>query len=88
MKNAYLIVTDLHCDTEKANRLNYFGECLGAIQSVMTIAAKYREQGCSVRLIFLGDVFDAGLSNNIRIEYGNSWVQRGGVGKEGEALWP
>lgn len=63
MKNVYLVVTDLHCDVEKANRVNYFGEVLQAIQDIMLIADKYRKEGASVKLIFLGDVFDAGLNN-------------------------
>lgn len=63
MKNVYLVVTDLHCDIEKANRLNYFGEILGAMQSIMGLAEEYREKGYSPKLIFLGDVFDAGMSN-------------------------
>lgn len=64
MKNAYLLVTDLHCDVEKANRVDYFGECLKALQDIMSIADKYRSQGYSVNLILLGDVFDAGLTNS------------------------
>lgn len=64
MKNAYLVVTDLHCDVEKANRVNYFGECLQAIQSIIDIASTYRQKGYTVRLVLLGDVFDAGLTNS------------------------
>lgn len=64
MKNAYLVVTDLHCDVEKANRINYFGECLKALQDIMGIAEDYRKKGYSVKLILLGDVFDAGLTNS------------------------
>lgn len=63
MKNAYLIVTDLHCDMEKANRINYFGEILTAMQDIMAIAENYKKRGYTTKLIFLGDVFDAGLSN-------------------------
>lgn len=63
MKNVYLVVTDLHCDIDKANRLNYFGEILSAIESIIAIGNDYRERGYSVKLIFLGDVFDAGMSN-------------------------
>lgn len=63
MKNAYLVVTDLHCDIEKANRLNYFGEVLNAMQDIMKFASEYRERNYSPKLIFLGDVFDAGMAN-------------------------
>ncbi len=63
MTNAYLVVTDLHCDTEKSNRINYFGEILSAIESIIRIGNDYRQKGYSVKLIFLGDVFDAGMSN-------------------------
>ena len=62
-KNVYLVVTDLHCDIEKSNRVNYFGEILSAIQDILDIAEKYRSDGYSVNLVFLGDVFDAGMSN-------------------------
>lgn len=63
MTNVYLVVTDLHCDVEKANRVDYFGEILKSLQDIMGIADKYRSTGASVNLVFLGDVFDAGLSN-------------------------
>lgn len=63
MKNAYLLVTDLHADIEKANRLDYFGEVLGAMQDILALAEKYRHEGYSPKLIFLGDVFDSGISD-------------------------
>ncbi len=59
----YLLVTDLHCDTEKANRINYFGEVVNSMQDIINIADSYRKQGYSPRLILLGDVFDGGIAN-------------------------
>ena len=63
MKNVYLIVTDLHLDFSKANRLNYFGEILNAMQDIMNIAKKYKDQGYNVYQCLLGDVFDGSFSN-------------------------
>ncbi len=64
MRNVYLLVTDLHTDVDKANRLNYFGEILNAMQDIISIASKYRIAGTSVNLILLGDVFDAGSTRS------------------------
>lgn len=63
MKNAYLVVTDLHIDFAKANRLNYFAEVVDAMNSILSVATKYREMGCEVKLLLLGDVFDGSISN-------------------------
>lgn len=63
MKNAYLLMTDLHADMEKANRLNYFSEVVSSIQDVISIAETYRSKGYSPKLIFMGDVFDSGSTN-------------------------
>ncbi len=56
-------MTDLHCDMEKMNRINYFGEIMGSMQDIIQIGEGYRQKGYSPKLIFLGDVFDGGLSN-------------------------
>ena len=64
MKNVYLLITDLHLDLVKANRLNYFGEILNSMQDIQNIAERYRSKGYSVNAIFLGDVFDGSLSNS------------------------
>lgn len=63
MKNVYLVLTDLHLDFQKANRIDYFGEIIDALSQVMSIANKYREQGYTVTLLLLGDVFDGSVSN-------------------------
>lgn len=63
MKDAYLVITDLHFDYSKANRLDYFRESLNNIENIMGIAAKYKEKGYSVNACFLGDVFDSSFSN-------------------------
>lgn len=44
--------------------MNYLGEILQAIQDILNIADKYKSQGYSVNLIFLGDVFDAGSARS------------------------
>lgn len=64
MKNVYLCLTDLHLDFTKANRINYFGEILNAMNDIQTIAREYSTKGCQVNAIFLGDVFDGSLSNS------------------------
>lgn len=62
-KNAYLQVTDLHFDFSKANRLNYFGEILGAMSDIIAVVDKYKDKGYDVYLHLLGDVFDGSLTN-------------------------
>ncbi len=61
--SVYLLVTDLHLDFVKANRINYFGEILGSMDDIMSIAKEYIERGYVVNQILLGDVFDSGMSN-------------------------
>lgn len=63
MKVAYLVMTDLHLDFSKANRVNYFGEILQSMSDILEIADKYKKQGYSVNLCMLGDVFDGSLPN-------------------------
>lgn len=62
-KVAFAIVTDLHLDFVKANRINYFGEVMDAMTHVLEIAEQYRTAGYDINLILLGDVFDGSLSN-------------------------
>lgn len=62
-KAAYLVMTDLHLDFSKANRLNYFGEVLQSMSDIITIAEKYKGNGYEVNLLMLGDVFDGSLPN-------------------------
>lgn len=62
-KNVYLLMTDLHFDFNKANRLNYFGEVMSAMQDISNINDKYKVEGYTTHLIFLGDVCDGSLSN-------------------------
>lgn len=63
MKNVYLLVTDLHLDFSKANRINYFGEVLNAMNDIVLLADQYREKGYTVNQCILGDMFDGSLSN-------------------------
>lgn len=63
MKNAYLIVTDLHYAENKANRKDYFSEILQILQNIAELSLKYRQKGYSPQLIFLGDVTDTSIAN-------------------------
>lgn len=63
MKSAYLLVTDLHIASSKANRLNYLGEILNSLSQIMQIAEKYKAQGYTVNLFLLGDIFDSSITN-------------------------
>lgn len=63
MRNAYLVMTDLHLDFTKANRIDYFGEILDAMTAVLKIAGRYKDAGYALNLIFLGDVFDGSITN-------------------------
>lgn len=63
-KNAYLLVTDLHFDFLKANRKDYFGEIVSAMDDIIQLSKKYKEQGYTATLILLGDVFDGSTSNS------------------------
>ena len=62
MKSVYLIVTDLHLDFSKSNRINYFGEILDAMTDIIDIAQRYQAKGYEVNQCLLGDVFDSGMS--------------------------
>lgn len=66
MKNVYLLLTDLHINFAKENRISYSSEILNAMQDVIEIADSYRKkiQGCSVILMLLGDIFDNSMSNS------------------------
>lgn len=64
MKNAYLLLTDLHYAESKANRVNYLGEVLDIVQSVLQIADECKEKGYNTKLILLGDVVDRSMSSS------------------------
>lgn len=63
MKNAYLIVPDLHLDFYKSNRVNYFNEIVGSMSDILEISKKYKEKGYAASLMLLGDVFDGSMPN-------------------------
>jgi len=56
-------VTDLHYAEQKANRLDYHGEVMSILQNLLLLNDKYKRQGYTVRLIFLGDVIDSSTNN-------------------------
>lgn len=62
MKNAYLVVTDLHYGVSKEHRLNYFGEVMSILQQVLDVSEKYKADGYRVHLLFLGDIVDGPLT--------------------------
>lgn len=62
MTNVYLVVTDLHYNVSKEHRINYFGEVIGIVQQILDISEGYKQKGCNVHLLFLGDIIDASLS--------------------------
>lgn len=61
MKNAYLIVTDLHYNVNKEHRKNYLGEVLQVLTQIADIRETYLSRGYRVYLIFLGDVIDGSI---------------------------
>lgn len=63
-KHAYLIISDLH-KTHKnfRNRISYGAELEFVQQKIFDTAQKYRSSGCSVALIFLGDIFHSSYSD-------------------------
>lgn len=62
MINAYILITDLHIAHDKENRIDYFGECLHALESVINISSKYKSYGWRTIGIMLGDVFDGSVT--------------------------
>ena len=63
MKNAYLILTDLHYAVKKDHRKDYFGEILHTLTKLLDISQKYSSSGYNVNLVFLGDIIDGPISN-------------------------
>lgn len=61
MKNAYLVVPDLHYAGTKANRKNYRSEVLSVIGQFLSINEEYLQQGYETYLLFLGDVIDGSI---------------------------
>lgn len=62
MKNAYLIIPDLHYASAKEHRLNYFGEVISIVQQLLSLCEEYRAQDYKVILLFLGDIVDGSIS--------------------------
>lgn len=58
MKNAYLIVPDLHYTVTKEHRYNYLSEVLSVLTQIEQIREGYSSDGFRVKLVFLGDVID------------------------------
>lgn len=64
MKNAYLILTDLHYAVSKEHRINYLNEVLSILQQSLAVQQKYRDMGYRVFLIFLGDIIDGPIQSS------------------------
>lgn len=57
-KNVYMIVTDLHFGNIAASsRLNYRKEVEFVKCKLLETAIKYRSNGCTVKMLLLGDIF-------------------------------
>ena len=57
-KNVYLLVTDLHKSAKTpANRKNYPKEIKFVENKINGLINKYKSEGYSVNLIWLGDIF-------------------------------
>lgn len=75
MKNAYLIVTDLHMFYKNLrNRVDYGGEISFAWDKIMEIVAKYEKNYC-VTVLFLGDLFHRGYQDTFSAIVGNNMFQ-------------
>lgn len=76
IKNAYVIITDLH-DTyvKKQNRYSYKDELFIVKQELFRVIEKYKVLGYNVYLIFLGDIFDRGyLKTFDAVESNNEFI--------------
>lgn len=59
MSSAYLILTDMHLNVTKENRIDYGSECLSIIDKIYSIAKTYRDEGYNhVYGISIGDLVD------------------------------
>lgn len=63
MKNAYLIVPDLHYAVSKEHRRNYFSEVVSVISQILDVNTKYVQHGYTTKLLLLGDVLDGPITN-------------------------
>ena len=58
-KNAYLVVTDLHISyQDKPNRFSYKDELKVVLDKIRNSLVQLKNEGYTVVLIFLGDLFD------------------------------
>lgn len=58
MENVYLIITDYHRMFKLGNnRFNYRDEIEHVDREIIDIAEKYKQRGCNVNFLFLGDIF-------------------------------
>ena len=62
MKNAYLIIPDLHYAVSKEHRKNYLAEVMSIMTQVLSVRQNYVDKGYSVKVIFLGDVIDGPIT--------------------------
>lgn len=63
MKNAYLVVSDLHLNAKKESRHNYLGEVVDSLDQINEIKERYKREGYNVILLLLGDVVDRSIAN-------------------------
>lgn len=62
-KDAYLLMTDLHFAFRMNARKNYFKEMSDILNKIIHIKDTYEQNGYSVNLIVLGDLFNRGIAD-------------------------
>lgn len=62
-KDAYLLMTDLHFAFRMNARKNYLKEMSDILNKIIHIKNTYEQNGYSVNLIVLGDLFNRGIAD-------------------------
>lgn len=62
-KVAYLLMTDLHFAFRMNARKNYFNEIFDILNKLLEIKGNYEQDGYTVNLMILGDLFNRGISD-------------------------
>lgn len=66
-KTVYLVITDLHISYKnKDNRYNYLQEVEYCVNKIIRTAKQYTDKGCTVKLVFLGDIVDDSYKDMVR----------------------
>lgn len=74
LKKVFLIVSDLHLSgSEKKNRVSYEKEIQFVFKKIVSLVEDYKAKGCSVNIIFLGDIFDRSYKSPQRLGVDSSF---------------